>query len=154
MIQTRLSLFVYTVIGLALVPAMAEAAQPAKGTYTAYHQRLTATASCAIQAGAVWTSYFFYPGPLANGAVGRLEYDVPTGNALLQINTYSMTPAAAAASWSGTLVETTLPPSSSVTKTFTTNITYGDSKSWLWDRTLTVSTCTAHDSIVLVRTGN
>jgi hypothetical protein len=154
MIRGHLFLLVCSAFAIALTPTIASAVQPAKGTYVAYHQRLSATPSCAIQAGVVWTSYFFYPGPLKTGAVGRLEYDVPTNAALLQLNAYSMTPAAGAPTWNGTYVETTLPPSSTVTKSFVTNITYGDSKSWLWDRTVTVSTCTAHDSIVLVRTGS
>ena len=61
--------------------------------------------------------------------------------------------AAGAASWSGTYPETTLPPSTTVTKSFSITFTYGDTKSWLWDRTVTVGSCTASDKIVLVRTG-
>jgi hypothetical protein len=141
------------VAGLAFTSQQAQAAQPAKGTYVVYHQRISATPSCAIQAGKVWTSYFFYPGPLKPGAMMRLEYDVLTNAALLQYNAYPLTPAAGATSWSGTTTETTLPPSSTVNKGFNITFTYGDSKTWLWDRIVTAGTCTAEDSMVLVRTG-
>jgi hypothetical protein len=139
---------------LLAVPATAFAAQPATGTYSAYHKRISATASCAIQTGATWTSYFQYPGPLKNNATMRLQYDVPTGNPLLQISAYPTTPAAGAASWSGTEIETTVPPTVTKTITFTINFTYNDAKSWLWDRNITVGGCTAEDSVVLIRTGN
>jgi hypothetical protein len=131
----------------------AEAAQPAKGMYVGYHQRISATAGCAIKLGATWTAYFWYPGPLKAGAVTRQEYYVPTGDALLQILAYPTTPAAGAGTWSGTLTETTLPASTTVTKSFSIAITYGDNKSWLWDRMVVDGTCTAEDKVVLVRTG-
>jgi hypothetical protein len=137
-----------------LASGSAQAAQPAKGTYVGYHQRISATPSCAIQTGATWTAYFWYPGPLKTGAETRQEYDVPTGNALLQLLAYPVTPAAGITTWSGTLVETTLPASTTVTKSFSIAFTFGDAKSWLWDRIVVDGSCTAEDKIVLVHTGS
>jgi hypothetical protein len=149
----RLALLSMLVVTTLLFGGSANATQPSKGTYVVYHQRVSATPSCAIQAGAVWTSYFYYPGPLKTGAEMKLEYDVATNAALLQLSAYPATPAAGAALWSGTFTETTLPPTTTVTKSFNINITYGDAKSWLWDRTVTAGACNASDKIVLVRTG-
>jgi len=150
---TRLALLGMLVITPVLAPGIAKAAQPIKATYVVYHQRVSATPSCAIQTGATWIAYFDYPGASQNGAVTRAEYDVPTGNALLQLSAYPTTPPAGALTWSGTVTETTIPASATVTKSFSINITYGDTKSWLWDRTVVSGACTAEDKMVLVRTG-
>ena len=152
-IRNRLVLLLIAVTPFALGTAQAFGAQPAKGTYIGDHKRILAQGSCAIPQGATWTAYFYYPGPTKAGAQTRLEYNVPTGDALLQTSTYPTTPAAGAASWSGTLTETVYPAGTSTTKSFSINMTYVDSKSWLWDRTVVAGTCTATDKIVLARTG-